>query len=299
LRKPHRADEATIGRVHDRRYVALVERFCAAVPSLGVAQLPTGDTTAGHNSFQIALLAAGASVDAVSIARPGAPALAVVRPPGHHAEPARGMGFCLFNNAALAAQAARAQRGATLIVDFDYHHGNGTQAWVERAIGDGAPLGFFSTHAYPAYPGTGAFSESRYAEEGFVIDIPLPLDTDTGDFVGVWSTLLPPVAGALRPKTIVISAGFDFLRNDPIAGLPVDVEAVKLLCGLIGQTAAQHDAAVALVLEGGYDLNNLRLSGELLARSFTQDAGSTHVPAARAPRDARLREMTAEVLRWI
>lgn len=270
------------------------------MPELAVAELPTGDTIAGHDSFQIALLAAGAAVDAASIATSGAPALAVVRPPGHHAEPARGMGFCLFNNVALAAQTARALRGATLIIDFDYHHGNGTQAWVERVIGGGAaPLGFFSTHAYPAYPGTGAFSESRYAKDGFVIDIPLPLDTVTGDFVGVWTTLLPALAKAMRPKTIVVSAGFDFLQNDPIAGLPVSVEAVKLLCGLIGQTAAEHDAALALVLEGGYDLNNLRLSAEMLARAFTPDASTTHVPAAHAPHDEHLRDMTSEVLRWL
>ena len=286
--------------VHAERYVELVERFCEAVPELTVAELPTGDTTAGRDSYQIALLAAGAAVDAATIAKPGAPSLAVVRPPGHHAEPARGMGFCLFNNVALAAQTARAQRGATLVIDFDYHHGNGTQAWAEQVIGDGrAPLGFFSTHAYPAYPGTGAFSESRYAADGFVIDIPLPLDTSTGDFVGVWSTLLPVVAKAMRPRTIVVSAGFDFLQNDPIAGLPVSVEAVKLLSSLIGQTAAEHDASVALVLEGGYDLNNLRLSAEMLARAFTSDASHTHVPAAHTPQDERLHEMTAEVLRWL
>ena len=286
--------------VHDERYVALVERFCELVPELKVAELPTGDTTAGRDSFRIAQLAAGAAVDAATIARPGAPALAVVRPPGHHAEPARGMGFCLFNNVALAAQTARAQRGATLVIDFDYHHGNGTQAWAERVIGDGgAPLGFFSTHAYPAYPGTGAFSESRYAGDGFVIDIPLPLDTSTGDFVGVWSTLLPAVAKAMRPKTIVVSAGFDFLQNDPIAGLPVSVEAVKLLSSLIGQTAAEHEAAVALVLEGGYDLNNLRLSAEMLARTFTHETSRAHVPVAHTPQDAHLHEMTAEVLRWL
>ncbi len=154
-------------------------------------------------------------------------------------------------------------------------------------------------HAYPAYPGTGAYSESRYAKGAFVIDIPLPLDTGTGDFVGVWTSLLPPLAKALRPATIVVSAGFDFLQNDPIAGLPVSIESVKLLSGLIGETAAENGAAVALVLEGGYDLNNMRLSAETLARSFGQDGSRVHVPAAHMPHEEHLRRMTAEVLSWL
>jgi acetoin utilization deacetylase AcuC-like enzyme len=280
--------------------MSLIERFCEAVPDAAVAELPTGDTTAGHESYRIALLAAGAAVEAVRRADVDRPTLAVVRPPGHHAEPARGMGFCLLNNVAIAAQTARHERGATLIVDFDYHHGNGTQAWVEKAPAvHGAPLGFISSHAYPAYPGTGAFRESRYSKENFVVDIPLPLDTATADFVAIWSRLLPPLAKALRPTTIVVSAGFDFLEGDPIAGLPVTIEAVDALCGLLGETAAEHNASLAFVLEGGYALTNLRASGAVLARSFGADESRVHVPTASAPHDVRLREMSDEVLRWL
>ncbi|HEY5094990.1 MAG TPA: hypothetical protein VII69_07750, partial [Candidatus Eremiobacteraceae bacterium] len=127
-----------IRAVHDAEYVSAVERFCASIPDDGsVAELPSGDTNVGHSSFDIALLAAGVVVDAALAARPGAPTLAVARPPGHHATPQRGMGFCVFNNVAVAAQRLRAAGGPVLIADFDYHHGNGTQAWVENAVDDG------------------------------------------------------------------------------------------------------------------------------------------------------------------
>jgi acetoin utilization deacetylase AcuC-like enzyme len=297
---PTIAAPSAVTGVHDPAYVALIERFCEGLPEHAAAELPTGDTTVGHDSYRIALLAAGAAVDAVVRARADRPMLALVRPPGHHAEPARGMGFCLLNNVAIAGPAARRDRGATLIVDFDYHHGNGTQAWAEHAVRDGgAPLGFISTHASPAYPGTGAFDESHCTSDGFVIDVPLDLDTTTDDFVGVWASLLPPLAQALRPSTIVVSAGFEFLDGDTIAGLPVTVDAVEALCGLLGEAAADHNASLALVLEGGYNLLNLRESGELLARSFGNAASRVHVPAGHQPANRHLREMTSTILGWL
>lgn len=286
--------------MHDPRYIALIERYCKSIPEGGVvAELPTGDTLVTRESFDIALLAAGGALDAIERATPDQPTFAVVRPPGHHAEPARGMGFCVFNNIAVAAQAARERSGATLIVDFDYHHGNGTQAWVETALGaGGAPLGFISTHAYPAYPGTGAFGESQVREDGFVIDVPLPHTIDTDDFIAVWASILPPLAARLRPTTILASAGFDFLAGDPIAGLPVGPRAVHALCGLLGSVAGDHHAAIALILEGGYSLENLRASASACASDFGERSGETHVPAAHEPRDARLRAMAGEIVRW-
>ncbi|HXM17916.1 MAG TPA: hypothetical protein VN934_03800 [Candidatus Tumulicola sp.] len=296
---PTPLDRGALASVHDEPYLSLIERYCESLQPGEVGELPTGDTMVGHDSFEIALLAAGAAVSASERARVDAPALGVTRPPGHHAEPARGMGFCLLNNAALAAAHARAN-GAVLIVDLDYHHGNGTQAWVEEAHArPGPPLGFISTHAYPAYPGTGAFDESQVANNGFVIDIPLAHSTDTEDFVAVWSTLLPATTRRIKPATIVVSAGFDFLAGDPIAGLPIDISAVDALCGLIGQAGADAGAGIALVLEGGYSLENLKASGEALARSFGACSARTAVPAARVPADKRLAAMTAEALRWL
>lgn len=297
--EPARAPASAIAAVHDARYVDLVQRYCEAIPPGDDAygQLPTGDTIVAHRSFDIALLAAGGALRALELAAAGSPALAIVRPPGHHAEPARGMGFCVFNNIAIAAQAARTRYGATLIVDFDYHHGNGTQAWVERALVDGGPpIGFVSTHAHPAYPGTGAFSESQFASGGFVVDIPLPLSTRTDDFVAVWSSLLPPLAARLRPKAILVSAGFDFLAADPIAGLPVAPRAVDALCGLLGSVADEHRAPLVLILEGGYSLDNLRQSGAKVAYDFGKHSGDVHIPAGAHPGDLRLRDMVSRTL---
>ncbi len=210
------------------------------------------------------------------------------------------MGFCVFNNIAVAAATALRSGHRVLIVDFDYHHGNGTQAWVESALEQRTNgLGFISTHAYPAYPGTGAFNESKMSDAGFVIDIPFPHSTDTTDFIAVWSSLLPPLAQRLKPTIILASAGFDFLAGDPIAGLPVAPRAVDALCGLLGEVASRCQAGLAFVLEGGYSLDNLRTSGSSLAYDFGKHSIDVAVPQAIAPKDERLRFMVEEVQRWL
>lgn len=298
FRRAAPAQTSDVAAVHPTRYIEVVERVCESLSENELAELPTGDTVVSAQSFNVALEAAGAALSAIKTASSDAPALAVVRPPGHHAEPRRGMGFCVFNNIAIAAEWARRELGNVLIADFDYHHGNGTQAWVEEAIDSGTTrLGFFSTHAYPAYPGTGAFRESQVRDNGFVIDIPLPHSTDTKDFLAVWSSILPTAAARLQPKAILVSAGFDFLAGDPIAGLPIATSSVDGLCALLGDVAARHHARMGLILEGGYLLDNLRASGRSLASDFGKNAGGIAVPAAALPKDERLREMTEETLR--
>lgn len=298
--QPRAASHEAIASVHPSRYVETVERVCELLPAGTIADLPTGDTVVSCDSFAIALKAAGGALCAAQAATSLEPALAVIRPPGHHAEPARGMGFCVFNNIAVAAAWALRERGSVLIADFDYHHGNGTQAWVESMLSERAgPLGFISSHAYPAYPGTGAFDESKVTDSGFIIDLPLSHATDTDDFVALWASVLPAAAQRLQPKTILVSAGFDFLAGDPIAGLPIAPRAVDALCGLLGDVASRHDATLTLVLEGGYSLDNLRASGSSLAYDFGKHAPDVHVPQAQLPGDPRLRAMVAQTLGWL
>ncbi len=176
-------DELT--RVHPRAYVERVRNEVERVMEHGgVAYLSTGDTVIDASSYDVACYAAGGGLVALDHAmeRKRA-AFALVRPPGHHATPTRGMGFCVFNNAAIVARTFVERTGTpALVVDYDYHHGNGTQ----DAAGNG--LSYLSTHAYPDYPGTGAASENRYDEGGAIVNVPLPIGAyGTEPFVAVWS----------------------------------------------------------------------------------------------------------------
>jgi acetoin utilization deacetylase AcuC-like enzyme len=207
------------------------------------------------------------------------------------------MGFCLINNVAVAAAWARRELGPILIADCDYHHGNGTQAWVERELEAGTDgIGFISTHAYPAYPGSGAFGESHVEARGFVLDIPLTHQTDGETFVGVWQLLLPATVRRLRPTVIFVSAGFDWMAGDPIAGLPIGPQALPPLFSLFAATAQESGSALVFVLEGGYSLANMRAAGAALAKALC-------VPPQPPPpsllRQDQVRRLSAEALRWL
>jgi acetoin utilization deacetylase AcuC-like enzyme len=249
------ASDAELLLAHPQSYLDRVHRDVSQLEGR-TRYLSTGDTVIDPSSLEVARLAAGGTIVAMehAVARSEA-TFALVRPPGHHAEPVRGMGFCLFNNAAVAARAYQARFGGrVLIVDFDYHHGNGTQAMAS----DG--LSFVSTHAYPQYPGTGAASESRFVSDGAVVNVPLPpAEYGTEAFVATWQRLLPDVVRHARPDLIVASAGYDFATGDPVGDLGADgPSSSRALAELLREIAAEAcGGRLVYVLEGGYDVATL------------------------------------------
>jgi acetoin utilization deacetylase AcuC-like enzyme len=251
------APEATFDdllRVHPRRHV---EQILSAVPRSGHVGIDA-DTILSPASGAAALRAAGAVVAAVDavIAKEADNAFCAVRPPGHHAEPARAMGFCLFNNAAIGAMRARAVHGLdrVAVVDFDVHHGNGTQAAFEND----SSLFYASTHQYPLYPGTGAASETGV---GNIVNVPLRPMSASSQFRLAMTRQVLPALDAFRPALILVSAGFDAHRSDPLAQLLLDESDYTWATEKLLEIAHCHASGrLVATLEGGYDLAALGAS---------------------------------------
>jgi acetoin utilization deacetylase AcuC-like enzyme len=238
------------------------------------------DTQAGPRSYEAALRAAGAAVDATQRVLEGAldRAFCLCRPPGHHAERDRVMGFCLFNNAAAAAAHALAgglQR--VLVVDFDVHHGNGTQHIFEE---DPRVL-YVSSHEYPFYPGTGAVDEvGKGKGRGFTVNLPMPAGLGDGDYAAVYRQVVEPIARAFAPELVVVSAGFDAYVGDPLAGMALTSRGYRELIQacLDGATGAR---GVVALLEGGYDLDGLAACSAEVVRALLGERAEPVAPAAR------------------
>ncbi|MEX0716340.1 MAG: histone deacetylase [Planctomycetaceae bacterium] len=237
--------------LHEPEYVAEMREFAAR--GGGHADV---DTVVSRKSYDVARLAAGAAIDAVDevIAGDHRQAACLVRPPGHHALAARAMGFCLFNNAALAAAHARAKHRLEriLIVDWDVHHGNGTQ---DLFYAD-EHVWFLSAHRYPFWPGTGAASETGTgAGLGTNFNLPVRFGTPRKTYLDRFESLLSDVARLCRPQLVLTSAGFDAHAADPIGSLGLETEDFEPLTRLVRQVADEHcGGRVVSLLEGGYNV---------------------------------------------
>jgi acetoin utilization deacetylase AcuC-like enzyme len=244
-------DDADIALVHGAAFAPSV---MARVPQQGHTALDA-DTILSPGSGKAAMRAVGAvtaAVDAV-IAGRARNAFCAIRPPGHHAEPDRAMGFCLFNSIAVAARRAQAVHGIgrVAIVDFDVHHGNGTQAVAEQD----PSLFFASSHQYPLYPGTGSADETG---TGNIVNVPLRSGTAGGCFRRAFEARILPALDAFAPELLLVSAGFDAHRADPLAGLELEEDDFGWVTQRLAEAAARHaQGRLISVLEGGYDLRAL------------------------------------------
>ncbi|MFN6955020.1 MAG: histone deacetylase family protein [Acetobacteraceae bacterium] len=258
-----RATVEQLTRVHPPAYV---EAILGIRPGPGHRFALDPDTWMSHGSAEAALRAAGAAVQAVEEVAAGRVkrAFCAVRPPGHHAEPERPMGFCLFANAAIAARHAQAAHGLArvAVLDFDVHHGNGTQAVFER---DASVL-FLSSHQSPCYPGTGAASDCGV---GNVVNAPLPPGADGAAFRAAWAETLLPALDAFAPDIIIVSAGFDAHAADPLAQLRVrEADFAWLTAEICAAADRLCGGRVVSLLEGGYDLDALAASAAAHVRGL-------------------------------
>lgn len=267
LREP--APHATVEqltRVHPADYV---EAILSIRPAEGELVQLDADTAMSAGSAEAVLRATGAAVAAVDAVMEGwaRAAFAAVRPPGHHAEPARPMGFCLFNSAAVAALHARARWGAqrVAVVDFDVHHGNGTQAMFAAD----ADLFYASSHQHPCYPGTGQAWERGMANN--IVNAPLRPGSGSAAFRSVWADTILPELDRFAPDLLIVSAGFDAHKADPLAQLRIETADFAWITRELMCITAKHcGGRLVSVLEGGYDLEALAASVAAHVRTLMQ-----------------------------
>jgi acetoin utilization deacetylase AcuC-like enzyme len=290
--KPAKPEE--IARVHNTRLINGLERVCREQAPGIIDYAPTFVT---RTSFEDAMLAAGATLACARavIAGEAENAFAIARPPGHHAEPDKAMGFCLFNNIAVAARDALAQGlERVLVVDYDAHHGNGTQA----AFLEDERLAYISTHQWGIYPGTGWLEDAPHARQR-IVNVPLPAYAGDQSFARIADEIIQPTVEAFRPEMILVSAGFDAHWSDPLTSLGLSSAGFFGLSKRLVELAVEHcGGKIVFALEGGYDPANVvngvgAVFGALVGATSEFDAGDPN-PRAEPEVEARLEE----VRRW-
>jgi len=258
--RPVPASLEWIQKAHPVSHIQTIERRCLA----GETVLDTGDTHVCKKSYSVALLAAGGVLRAVDEVMDGKTkkVFCAIRPPGHHAETQTVMGFCLFNNVAIGARYAQQKYGIgrVAILDWDVHHGNGTQEifWTDSSVL------YISTHQYPLWPGTGASNEAGEGEgEGFTLNCPMRPGSGEQEFIEVFQTKIMPALHKFRPELLMISAGFDAHRDDPLANINLTEQSFAKMTELAAEIASKYcGGRIVSVLEGGYNLDALARSVE-------------------------------------
>ena len=288
---PREASLEELSWVHDRNYIDMVARTDGRYVRLDP------DTGTCPQTYRASLLAAGGLLTAVDALYAGevGHVFAAVRPPGHHAEANHSMGFCLFNNVAIAAEYAlkKHQARRVLIYDWDLHHGNGTQHSFERSH----RVLYVSTHQFPYYPGTGNFNEVGFGEgEGYTVNIPLSGGFGGGDYLAFMDRIIKPIALEYEPDLVIVSAGYDTYENDPLGAMKLTTEAYGVLTERLIEIARQcAHGRLLFALEGGYHIAGLTDG----VRKTLQVLLDDRAPAAWANPPLLREEMTEMVIRKV
>lgn len=282
--KPRAAEEEEVQWVHSLSYVKSIKETSGKER---VSLDP--DTSTSPRSYEVALLAVGGVLNAIDLIMKSKihNGFALIRPPGHHAESSQAMGFCLFNNIAIGAEylVRTYHLDRILIIDWDLHHGNGTQ----NSFYNRNDILYFSTHQFPHYPGTGHWGETGIKEgQGFTVNVPLLPGKTNGDYLSIFNKILIPIASEYKPEFILVSAGFDIYYADPLGGMQITGEGFGAMTSVLLELAHKFSQKrILFALEGGYDLQGLQ---EGVKQVFLQLSGSSKKPEIEETFSSRTEE---------